>query len=80
MDAPQEFWPALDRGLSDIVNTLDELEEYLSGNEIVFKYAKSMKHPGPARNYKKQDLNSRSSSNWGWLYACLLYTSPSPRD
>mgnify|MGYP001449885215 CR=1 FL=1 len=28
-----------------------------------------MKHPGPAKDYKKQDLNSRSSSNWGWLYA-----------
>jgi hypothetical protein len=28
-----------------------------------------MKHPGPAKNYKRQDLNSRSSSNWGWLYA-----------
>ena len=38
-------------------------------HEIVFKYAKSMKHPGPAKNYKRQDLNSRSSSNWGWLYA-----------
>ena len=43
--------------------------DFTENNEIVFKYAKSMKHPGPARNYKKQDLNSRSSSNWGWLYA-----------
>jgi len=40
MDAPPEFWPALDRGLADIVNTLDELEEYLSGNEIVFSRTK----------------------------------------
>ena len=43
--------------------------DFTENNEIVFKYAKSMKHPGPAKNYKKQDLSSRSSSNWGWLYA-----------
>ena len=43
--------------------------DFTENNEIVFKYAKSMKHPGPAKNYKKQDLESRSSSNWGWLYA-----------
>jgi NADH-quinone oxidoreductase subunit D len=40
MDAPAEFWTALDRELVDIVNTLDELEEYLSGNEIVFSRTK----------------------------------------
>ena len=38
--------------------------DFTENNEIVFKYAKSMKHPGPAKNYKKQDLSSRSSSNW----------------
>ena len=43
--------------------------DFTEDNQIVYKYAKSMKHPGPAKNYKKQDLNSRSSSNWGWLYA-----------
>ena len=43
--------------------------DFTENNEIVFKYAKSMKHPGPAKNYKVQDLDSRSSSNWGWLYA-----------
>tara|TARA_B100000003_G_scaffold42879_1_gene36693 strand:- start:110 stop:1303 length:1194 start_codon:yes stop_codon:yes gene_type:complete len=43
--------------------------DFTENNEIVFKYAKSMKHPGPAKDYKKQDLESRSSSNWGWLYA-----------
>ena len=43
--------------------------DFTENNQIVFKYAKSMKHPGPAKNFKKQDLNSRSSSNWGWLYA-----------
>ena len=33
--------------------------DFTENNEIVFKYAKSM----------KQDLDGRSSSNWGWLYA-----------
>ena len=28
-----------------------------------------MKAPGPARDYKRQDLESGSSSNWGWLSA-----------
>ena len=43
--------------------------DFTENNEIVFKYAKEMKSPGPAKNYKVQDLDSRSSSNWGWLYA-----------
>jgi hypothetical protein len=42
--------------------------DFSENNEIVFKYAKEMKSPGPAKDYKVQDLN-RSSSNWGWLYA-----------
>lgn len=43
--------------------------DFTENNEIVFKYAKEMKAPGPAKDYKMQDLDSRSSSNWGWLYA-----------
>ena len=43
--------------------------DFTENNEIVFKYAKEMKAPGPAKNYKVQDLDSRSGSNWGWLYA-----------
>ena len=43
--------------------------DFTETNEIVFKYAKEMKSPGPAKNYKVQDLDIRSSSNWGWLYA-----------
>ena len=42
--------------------------DFTENNEIIFKYAKEMKSPGPAKDYKVQDLN-RSSSNWGWLYA-----------
>ena len=43
--------------------------DFTEKNEIVFRYAKEMKAPGPAKNYKIQDLNGRSGSNWGWLYA-----------
>jgi poly(beta-D-mannuronate) lyase len=38
-------------------------------NELIFKYAKESRHPGPAKDYKKQDLLIKTSSNWGWLYA-----------
>ena len=37
--------------------------DFTENNEIVFKYAKNMKHPGPAKNYKRQDINSRTSRN-----------------
>ena len=43
--------------------------DFTENNEIVFPYAKEMRHPGPAKNYKKQDLKWNNSSNWGWLYS-----------
>ena len=43
--------------------------DFTENNEIVFKYAKEMRSPGPATNYKVQDLRSNSGSNWGWIYA-----------
>jgi hypothetical protein len=43
--------------------------DFTENNEIVFKYAKENRWPGPAKDYKIQDLDSRSSSNWGWLSA-----------
>ena len=43
--------------------------DFTENNEFVFKYAKAMKAPGPARDYKRQDLDGSSSSNWGWLSA-----------
>jgi len=43
--------------------------DFTENNEIVFKYAKENRWPGPAKNYKVQDLRSDSGSNWGWLYA-----------
>jgi hypothetical protein len=43
--------------------------DFTENNKIVFKYAKEMKAPGPAKDYKRQDVNGSSSSQWGWLYA-----------
>ena len=43
--------------------------DFTENNEIVFKYAKEMKAPGPAKDYKRQDVDGSSSSQWGWLYA-----------
>ena len=43
--------------------------DFTENNEIVFKYAKEMKAPGPAKDYKRQDLDGSSSSHWGWLSA-----------
>ena len=43
--------------------------DFAENNEVVFKYAKEMKAPGPAKDYKNQDLQVDNSSNWGWLYA-----------
>ena len=43
--------------------------DFTENNEIVFKYAKENRFPGPAKNYKIQDLKPNSGSNWGWLYA-----------
>jgi NADH-quinone oxidoreductase subunit D len=34
-DAPEDFWPALDRFLNDTPGYIDELEDLISGNEIV---------------------------------------------
>ncbi len=34
-DAPEEFWPALSRVTGDLPHYLDELEDLISGNEIV---------------------------------------------
>ena len=34
-DAPEEFWPALDRIVEDLPSAIDELENLITGNEIV---------------------------------------------
>ncbi len=35
MDAPEEFWPALDRFMAEMPHWIDEYEALISGNEIV---------------------------------------------
>tara|TARA_B100000579_G_scaffold47032_1_gene32827 strand:- start:76 stop:729 length:654 start_codon:yes stop_codon:yes gene_type:complete len=43
--------------------------DFTENKEIVFKYSKENRSPGPAKNYKVQDLKSNTGSHWGWLYA-----------
>ena len=43
--------------------------DFTENNEIVFKYAKENRSPGPAKNYKIQDLKQNTGSHWGWMYA-----------
>mgnify|MGYP001161055245 FL=1 len=43
--------------------------DFTENNQIVFKYSKENRWPGPAKNYKVQDLKSNTGSHWGWLYA-----------
>ena len=47
--------------------------DFTENNEIVFKYAKEMKAPGPAKDYRNQDLKIRRSSNWGWFYSARKF-------
>ena len=66
------YFPGLYAGSTDLVGIHNDKEtviDFTENNEIVFKYAKEMKAPGPARDYKRQDLDGSSCSNWGWLYA-----------
>jgi NADH-quinone oxidoreductase subunit D len=42
MDAPAEFWAALDTFLSALPSRIDELESYLTGNEIIFARTKGV--------------------------------------
>ena len=58
-----------DRKGKNFHNIVKFFIDFTENNEIVFKYAKEMKAPGPAKDYKRQDVNSSSSSQWGWLYA-----------
>ena len=44
--------------------------DFTENNEIVFKYSKENRWPGPAKNYKVQDLKSNTGSHWG-LALCL---------
>ena len=35
MDAPDDFWPALDTLLAELPDRIDELDELLTNNEII---------------------------------------------
>ena len=52
----------------DYHNIVKFFIDFSENPEIVFKYAKEMKAPGPAKDYKNQDLDS-SGSVWGWMPA-----------
>jgi len=41
-DAPAEFWPALRRLLDDLPSRVDEVDDYLTGNEIIFARTKGV--------------------------------------
>ena len=58
-----------DRKGKNFHNLVKFFIDFTENNEIVFRYAKEMKAPGPAKDYKNQDLKRDRSSNWGWLYA-----------
>ena len=42
MDAPEEFWPTLNSFLDMLPARIDELEDYLTGNEIIFARTKGV--------------------------------------
>ncbi len=42
MDAPDEFWPTLHSFLEELPHRIDELENYLTGNEIIFARTKGV--------------------------------------
>ena len=42
MDAPAEFWPTLKSFLEELPHRIDELESYLTGNEIIFSRTKGV--------------------------------------
>jgi NADH-quinone oxidoreductase subunit D len=42
MDAPEDFWPALDRFLRDMPRYIDEYERLITGNEIVLVRTKGV--------------------------------------
>lgn len=42
MDAPSEFWPAMDRVLNELPYRIDELDQLLTENEIIFSRTKGV--------------------------------------
>ena len=63
-----DIWNTQFKKNKDYHNIVKFFLDFAENPEIVFKYAKEMKAPGPAKDYKNQDLNS-SGSVWGWMPA-----------
>ena len=63
-----DIWDYNHKG-RDFHNVVKFFIDVLENQDVIFKYAKESKHPGPAKDYKKQDLKFKNSSNWGWFYA-----------
>tara|TARA_B100000214_G_C23923470_1_gene607192 strand:+ start:102 stop:1295 length:1194 start_codon:yes stop_codon:yes gene_type:complete len=53
----------------DFHNVVKFFIDALENQELIYQYAKESIFPGPAKDYKKQDLKFKKSSNWGWFYA-----------
>ena len=62
------IWNTKFKKNKDYHNIVKFFVDFTENPEIVFKYAKEMKAPGPAKDYKNQDLDS-SGSVWGWMPA-----------
>ena len=62
------IWNTKFKKSRDYHNIVKFFIDFAENPDIVFKYAKEMRSPGPAKNYKNQDLNS-SGSVWGWMPA-----------
>jgi len=63
-----DIWEYNHKG-KDFHNVVKFFIDALENQEVIFKYAKESIFPGPAKDYTKQDLKFKKSSNWGWFYA-----------
>ncbi len=63
-----DIWNMKFKKIKDYHNIVKFFVDFAENPEIVFKYAKENRHPGPAKDYKNQDLDS-SGSVWGWVPA-----------
>ncbi len=63
-----DIWSTKFKKNKDFHNIVKFFVDFAENPEVVFKYAKENRSPGPAKDYKNQDLNS-SGSVWGWVPA-----------
>ena len=82
------YWPQFQSALSEILaETNDTTEQTLppDSNEVLAEILSSLRSlnrrvVGLERNGVSDSVTAQFIKNWGLLDACLLYTSPSPRD